>query len=160
MISLVRVDDRLLHGQIVCAWAPHMGADYLVVASDEAAGDSLTRDIIASCSHKDLAVEVKKIDEVVGGCAANDDETHKGILVVGNLPDAMRVYESGVEFDTLNIGNVHHDDGGRSLTPSVILNTDDDEIIEKFIELGVSIDIRNVPSSSPLEYRARGADGG
>ena len=157
MISLVRVDDRLLHGQIVCAWAPHVAADYLVVASDEAAGDSLTRDIIASCSHEDLAVEVKKIDEVIDDCSSGDD-AHKGILVVGNLPDAMRVYESGVEFDTLNIGNIHHDDGGRSLTPSVILNTDDDEIIERFIKLGVSIDIRNVPSSSPLKYRARGDD--
>ncbi len=150
----------MLHGQIVCAWAPYVAADYLVVASDEAAGDSLTRDIIASCAHEDLAVEVKKIDEVIGGDALDDDEAHKGILVVGSLADAMRVYESGVEFDTLNIGNIHHDNDGRSLTPSVILNTNDDEIIEKFIELGVSIDIRNVPSSSPLEYRARGADGG
>ena len=156
MISLVRVDDRLLHGQIVCAWAPHVGADTLVVASDEAAGDSFVKDIIGSCSHKGLSVEVTKIDEVAGDLVTESNATHKVILIVGDLNDAMRVYESGVKFDVLNIGNVHHDDGGRSLTPSVILDTADDEIIERFMDLGVSIDIRNVPSSDPCKYRARG----
>lgn len=160
MISLVRVDDRLLHGQIVCAWAPHMGADTLVVASDAAAGDSLVRDIIESCAHKGLSVGVVKIDEVADELAVNGGPSHKVILIVGDLVDAMRVYESGVKFEALNIGNVHHDDGGRSLTPSVVLNTADDEIIERFIGLGVAIDIRNVPSSQPYEYRTRGDDEG
>jgi PTS system mannose-specific IIB component len=162
MISLVRVDDRLLHGQIVCAWAPHIGADSLVVASDVAAGDSLVRDIIASCAHQGLSVEVMKIDEVAGGLATDGETAHKVILIVGDLADAMRVYESGVEFDNLNIGNVHHDDGGsgRSLTPSVVLNIADDEIIERFMKLGVKIDIRNVPSCHPYKYMARGDDGG
>jgi mannose/fructose/N-acetylgalactosamine-specific phosphotransferase system component IIB len=137
-----------------------VGADSLVVASDEAAGDSLVRDIIGSCAHKGLSVEVKKIDEVAGDLVSSGDAAHKVILIVGDLNDAMRVYESGVKFDVLNIGNVHHDDGGRSLTPSVVLDTADDEIIGRFMDLGVSIDIRNVPSSYPCKYRARGDDDG
>jgi len=45
MISMVRVDDRLLHGQILCAWVPHVQADTMIVASDEAAADALAREI-------------------------------------------------------------------------------------------------------------------
>ena len=41
MVILVRVDDRLLHGQIICSWVPYLKADSLIVCSDEAASDKL-----------------------------------------------------------------------------------------------------------------------
>ncbi len=157
MISLVRVDDRLLHGQIICAWVPHLGANYLIVASDEAAGNSLASDIIGSCARKDLSIDVKRIDDVAGDPAVDGGRAHKVILIVADLTDAMRLYDNGLKFKALNIGNIHHDDGGRAVTSAVILNRDDDEIIEKFLSLGVSIDIRDVPASASCKYRARGA---
>ncbi len=156
MISLVRVDDRLLHGQIICAWVPHLGADYLIVASDEAAGDSLARDVLGSCARKGLSIDVKRIDDIAGNPDVDNGAAHKAILIVADLTDAMRIYDNGFKFKVLNIGNVHHDDGGRAFTPAVILNREDDEIIERFLCLGVSIDIRDVPASDPCKYRARG----
>ncbi len=156
MISMVRVDDRLLHGQIICAWVPHLGADHLIVASDEAAGDSLARDVIGSCARKDLSIDVKRIDDIAGDRAVDGGRAHMVILIVADLTDAMRIYDNGLKFKALNIGNIHHDDGGRALTSSVILNREDDGIIERFLYLGVSIDIRDVPASDPCKYRARG----
>jgi mannose/fructose/N-acetylgalactosamine-specific phosphotransferase system component IIB len=134
-----------------------MGADCLIVASDEAAGDSLVKDIIGSCARKDLSIEVKRIDDIAGDRAVDDGREHKVILIVADLTDAMRIYDNGLKFKVLNIGNIHHDDGGRAVTPAVILNREDDEIIEKFLCLGVSIDIRDVPASDPCKYRARGS---
>ncbi|MBI5468862.1 MAG: PTS sugar transporter subunit IIB [Deltaproteobacteria bacterium] len=150
MLTLVRVDDRLLHGQIICAWVPFVKADSLVVASDEAAGDSLISDIIESCGCKSLSVNVENIDDAVKCVKRSDKE--RVILIVGNLADAMRVYEQGLRFTTLNLGNIHHEDSGRKITPSVIVNREDEEIIGKFRSLGVSIEIRDVPASSASPY--------
>ncbi len=150
MLTLVRVDDRLLHGQIICAWVPFVKADSLVVASDEAAGDTLISEIIESCGCKSLSVNVKNIDDAVKCVKRTDKE--RVILIVGNLADAMRVYEQGLRFTTLNLGNIHHEDSGRKITPSVIVNREDEEIIGKFRSLGVSIEIRDVPASSASPY--------
>lgn len=154
MINLVRVDDRLLHGQIICSWVPFVDADTLVIASDEAAGDELTREIITSCAHEHLSVRVTGVDEVAGelvsGGGGGDERT---ILIFGDLRDAMRVYEGGLRFTRINIGNVHHGDGGRELSPSVILNREDEAILKRFAEMGVDIDIRDVPTSDPAEFR-------
>lgn len=151
MITFVRVDDRLLHGQIICAWVPHVKADSLIVASDEAAGDSLVSEIMGACSCDGLSVDVCGVDSV----ADRTNHGRKAILILGSLSDAMRAYEGGVKFTALNIGNVHHEENGRRVAPSVILSAEDDLIIEKFISLGVAIDIRDVPAGTPAKYTPR-----
>jgi len=155
MVIMIRVDDRLLHGQIICTWVPYVKANSLVVASDEAAEDSLVKDIMGSCAHQDLSVEVVGVDaaarEVHDGCF----NEARAILIVGDLRDAMRLYDEGVRFTTLNIGNLHHEEGGRMLTPSVIVDDEDEDLIERFVSLGVDIDIRAVPASPPGAYVSR-----
>lgn len=156
MITLIRVDDRLLHGQIVCTWVPFVRANALIVASDEAASDSLVRDIMASCGYEGLSVAVESIDEVVRHISSGGDGDSRTILVVGGLKDAMRIYEAGMKFETLNIGNIHHGDNGRTLSPSVIIDCEDEAIIERFERMGVRIDIRDVPTSVAVVYSRGG----
>lgn len=156
MLILVRVDDRLLHGQIICAWVPFIKADSLVVASDEAAEDGMIREIIESCGCKGLNVHVKKIRDAIDYTARSSSSEERLILILGDLKDARRIYREGMKFSSLNLGNIHHgddDDSGRKITPSVILNEEDERIIEEFTELGVAIEIRDVPSSAPAVYR-------
>ena len=155
MIVLVRVDDRLLHGQIVCSWVPYIKANSLIIASDAAAGDSIVRGIMASCGHGGLSVEVESVDDVIRYIPAGADGDSKAILIVGELGDAMRIYEAGMRFRSLNIGNIHHEQDGRTLSPSVIINGEDEAIIERFEDAGVKIDIRDVPTSVAVAYARR-----
>lgn len=155
MVIMVRVDDRLLHGQIICAWVPDIKAESLVVVSDEAAGDELAREIICSCAHKGLGVEVMGVAEAVREGADGAFDDLRAIVIVGGLTDAMRLYREGMRFTSLNIGNIHHVQGGRMLTPSVIVDPDDEAVIAEFQSLGVEIDIRAVPASQPGSFAAK-----
>ncbi|MBI5642448.1 MAG: PTS sugar transporter subunit IIB [Deltaproteobacteria bacterium] len=154
MVILVRVDDRLLHGQIICAWVPYTKADSLIVASDEAARDSLVSEIISSCGHKGLTVCVKSIKDAIEHISSGECGS-KAILILGDLKDAMRIYEDGFRFDKINLGNIHHEDDGREITPSIIINEEDEEIMRRFEGLGVAIDIRDVPASASVSYELR-----
>lgn len=153
MIILVRVDDRLLHGQIICSWVPYLKADALIVASDNAAGDVLTNQIMQACSCNELTVNVLKIDDAVQ-CVRSSawSGSARVILVVGDIKDAVRLYDGGVNFTSLNLGNVHHGQGGRAVTASVILSREDEEYIGRLESMGVSIDIRDVPGREPARY--------
>lgn len=153
MIILVRVDDRLLHGQIICSWVPYLKADALIVASDDAAGDALTNQIMQACSCNELTVNVMKLDDAVkcamsGACNGGA----RVALIVGSIKDAVRLYEGGVSFTSLNLGNVHHEEGGRAVTASVILSREDEDYISRFESMGVTIDIRDVPDRAPVKY--------
>ncbi|WKZ33900.1 MAG: PTS sugar transporter subunit IIB [Thermodesulfobacteriota bacterium] len=149
MLILIRVDDRLLHGQVICSWVPFTRADALIVASDEAAGDRLAADIIAACGCDELSVHVKSVSEAVLSLSGLSEK--RVMLVVGDLKDAMRLYEAGTRFKALNLGNIHHE-GGRRITPSIIVNKEDEEIMERFEAMGVELEIRDVPRSAPVTY--------
>lgn len=160
MISLVRVDDRLLHGQIICAWVPHVEANALIVASDEVASNGLVREIMGACACEELKVTVLKVDDAVEKIKKDGDNHDRVILVFGSLADAMRFYEHGVKFMALNIGNIHHVEHGRKIAPSVIVDEQDEDIMERFVALGVAIDIRDVPASASVRFCAQSADEG
>ena len=96
----------------------------------------------------------------MGLLKANPGGQDRIILVFGSLADAMRFYEHGVKFKALNIGNIHHMEHGRKITPSVIVDEQDEDIMERFVALGVAIDIRDVPASASARFWAQGADEG
>ncbi len=152
MIKLVRVDDRFLHGQTLYAWVPFVKADLVVIASDEVDRDAVRRVIMGASSDRDLRVMVKGVKDAAKEVCKKSLAESRVILVVSGPGDAMRLYNEGLRFTSLNIGNVHHTDDGRAVSRSVILNREDEEIIKEFERLGVEIDIRDVPTSSPAHY--------
>ena len=155
MVVLVRVDDRLVHGQVVATWVPHVRADTIIVASDEAAGSRIRSMAIGSCGYQGLCIVVKPVGEAVSTALGDGFGGSRMILLVGGLSDAMRLYEHGLSFTDLNVGNIHHDAGGRRITPSVTLNADDEGLLDSFDELGVRVDFRSVPTSRPLFSKRR-----
>ncbi len=159
MILLVRVDDRLLHGQVLGAWVPFMDADFLIIASDESASDSFRTAVMSACGDQHLRVLIKRIEDVMDEVEEEDLREARGILIVSDLKDAMRLYDKGLRFTSLNIGNIHHSNDGRRLSRSVIINREDEEIIERFESFGVEIDIRDIPTRPPVPYEKRGLRG-
>ncbi|VAW38163.1 hypothetical protein MNBD_DELTA02-155 [hydrothermal vent metagenome] len=152
---LVRVDDKLLHGQVLGAWAPSLGAKLLIVASDEVAGDSFRSAVMRACAEQDLEVLVSPVDEVAGAITGGTLDASQAILVVSAISEAYRLYEQGLRFSKLNIGNVHHKEDGRKICLSVILDPNDEDLIERFEDAGVEIDIRDLPTREPVEYVKR-----
>ncbi len=152
MINFVRVDDRLLHGQIICAWAPFYNAEMLVVASDNAASDELLKGILLSCASEGFGVEVVEVGAAAKMLLNGTYLDKRLILVVGNLEDALRLFDEGVHFRSLNLGNLHHEDGGRTLSASVTIDAEDESVLTKLVARGVSVEVRDVPTSQAIPY--------
>ncbi len=152
---LVRVDDKLLHGQVLGAWAPSLGANLLIVASDEVAGDSFRASVMRACAERELDVVVSPVDDVVRDILSGKLDADEAILVVSSIGDAYRLHEQGLVFSSLNIGNVHHKEDGRKICLSVILDPHDEDLIERFEEADILIDIRDIPLREPIEYEKR-----
>lgn len=155
---LVRVDDKLLHGQVLGAWVPSLGASLLIVASDEVAGDSFRSSVMRACAEQGLDVVVSSVDDVAKDILSYKLDDSGSIIVVSSIRDAYRLYEKGLRFGKLNIGNVHHKEDGRKICLSVILDPEDEDLIERFEEGGVKIEIRDLPTREPVEYEKRCSD--
>lgn len=158
MNLFVRVDDRLLHGQVLCSWVPYKNIDTLLVASDSVSKDAFQSAVMSSCGGDELAVIVDDLSDAVRDLSSDKLKDSNVMVVVTTLQDAKKLYDDGVDFKEINIGNlcphVNDDEEARAISKFVLLSEDDESLLKSFINLGVEIDIRPLPDSEKVEYKS------
>jgi PTS system mannose-specific IIB component len=148
LIALVRVDNRLIHGQVVEAWLPALHATRILVADDEAAGSPLTRAAMGLAVPAPVKVEIVPIAKA--DFAAAQASPERTLVLLRDVHDAMRARELGLSFSALNLGNVHFASGRVQVSSSVFLSPAELEALRRLSGAGVQIDLRPVPKEKPL----------
>jgi mannose/fructose/N-acetylgalactosamine-specific phosphotransferase system component IIB len=151
-VALVRVDSRLVHGQIIEAWVPHVHADALVVLNDGAAGSALTTSIIEMCVPKTLRVVVAPVAEAGAVGARPDLADATAIVLVATAKDALAAHEAGLAFSRLNLGNLHFSPGKRQVSTCVSLGEEDRVAFGALEARGVAIEAQAVPRDRARPY--------
>jgi len=151
-IALVRVDNRLVHGQVLEAWVPALAAQGILVADDETASSPLSRAAMALAIPKKIALHVAKVAEAAAmlrpdGAGAPGPRT---LILVRNVRDAVALREQGAHLPHLNLGNVHFSQGRVQVTPTVYLDTAEIEALEQLGATGTQIEARAVPAEPPV----------
>jgi PTS system mannose-specific IIB component len=150
VIALVRVDNRLLHGQILETWIPRLRIEEVVIADDEAAGSELARAAMTLCVPPELTIRVLPVAEVPwADLAASPRRTLVLVRDVEALSRARGGGLSPVVAPTLNLGNVHFGPGRRPVTPSVFLAGPEVEILRELARAGFALEARAIPSETP-----------
>ncbi|BCS87242.1 PTS sugar transporter subunit IIB [Pseudodesulfovibrio sediminis] len=151
---LVRIDNRLIHGQIIETWLPYIGAKNVIVANDELANDVLQQEIMSLAipgTVESSFVTVETLTEAVNG-SRSDGSTDDIIILFSSCADAKRAFDSGFDFSVLNIGNVHYSPGKKQVSPSVALSDEDETCLRHLNRKGVELDFRCVPND-PIQAR-------
>ncbi len=150
MIALVRVDNRLLHGQILETWIPRLGIGEVVVADDEAAASPLARAAMMLCVPPDLPARIVTVREVPWASLA---ASRAPVLVlVRDVAALVAARGAGLRpgmAPAVNLGNVHFAPGRRPVTPSVFLSGDEVDALRALAAEGFRIEARAIPSEPP-----------
>lgn len=144
-IILTRIDNRLIHGQVATQWTSSIGANLLVVANDEVAGNPMRQklmDMAAPQSAGTRYFTLQKTIDVIHKAA----DRQKIFLIVENPQDVLTLVEGGVPIKKVNIGNMHMADGKVQAVGSVAVDKNDIEAFQKLKERGVELEVRRVPS--------------
>jgi PTS system mannose-specific IIB component len=163
VIALVRVDNRLLHGQILEAWLPRLGARRVVVADDQSTRSPLARQAMTLCLPPDLPAAVAPVEAVDWDELAARPEPV--LVLVRDVADLARAASSGMTprlAPRVNVGNVHFAEGRRPVTPSVFLTVEEADTLGRLAAAGYDVELRAIPSDAPLasgEIAARVRDG-
>jgi mannose/fructose/N-acetylgalactosamine-specific phosphotransferase system component IIB len=150
VIALVRVDNRLLHGQILEAWIPRLGVREVVVADDEAAADELARSAMTLCVPPDLPARVAAVKDVPWRELAA--APHRVLVLVRDVAALARARQGGLTpgiARRVNLGNVHFGSGRRPVTPSVFLAGPEIETLRALAAEGFEIEARAIPAEPP-----------
>lgn len=143
----VRVDNRLIHGQIIESWLPYTKSRTIVVANDEVSADPLRQEIMGLAipnNVEKIFVDVENAHEFMANAYADDEPDV--LVLFANCGDARRAHESGLAFKALNLGNLHYGPGKEQVCAHVALDGDDCSCLHYFDGIGVELDFRCVPN--------------
>ncbi len=140
----VRVDNRLIHGQIIETWLPFTKSRRIVVANDDVAGDLLRQDIMQLAIPQDIDAVFVAVEHAL--MALPPQRPEDAMVLFASCCDARRAFESGLPVASLNIGNLHYGPGKRQICAHVALSPDDEVCLEFFTDQGVRLDFRCVPN--------------
>lgn len=152
-IALVRVDNRLIHGQILEAWVPHTKSSAIIVVDDHVASDFFRETVIKMAVPREVDVTISSVEDFASHFKFRRGSGKKTIVLFSCLADALRSFRSGFVFDRLNIGNVNCEECLKQCSPSVMLGEEDVAAIRTLMDKGVNIDIRCVPREKPVNIR-------
>lgn len=143
---LHRVDDRLIHGQVVIAWGHHLHPRRLWVVDAAAAADAWERDLLRSAA-PDLDVRV--VDVASAADAWGEEATAEGgaILLVRDLAGALALVEAGAEIPSFNLGGLHYAPGKTRVNDYVFLDDADRAAARALLARGVGLVVQDVPAS-------------
>ena len=152
-IVLVRVDDRLIHGQILESWIPFIKAECVVVANDALAGDQFQRAILSMAIPDRIKIRIVTVEET--RVLTGDPELSglSGLVIVSSLLDAYRLWKADVEYRVLNIGNMKGLETSRQISFSVWLSDEDEDMIREMISQGLAVNLQSVPREREIDIR-------
>ncbi|UCE01664.1 MAG: PTS sugar transporter subunit IIB [Candidatus Latescibacterota bacterium] len=152
--TLLRIDDRLLHGQVLLGWASSWRPERVVLASDEVAQDAERSAFYTSLAEGDYDIEVVPVTTAAAALSEPRPPT-RALYVVGRAADARRLVELGARIDQINVGGMHHAPGRKRLLDYVHLSEQDARDLRALLERGVRLEARDLPGARgvPIDRR-------
>lgn len=150
-IVLVRVDDRLIHGQILEGWLPSTRAQEVLVANDALACDVMQKMIMQTAMPYPIRLIVDSVDQIAALLVDSEEGDVRRMVIVDNPIDALRLKRAGVQFDHLNLGNLSSGKFTTYLSRSVVVGDECLKALCNIVEEGVRVHIQSVPFEKAID---------
>lgn len=141
-----RIDDRLIHGQVVIAWGGRLHPRRILIADDDAAANPWEKDLLGSAA-PGIEVEVVPLAEAAQRYAAEAARDGGAFLIVRDLAAALRLVALGAAVPAFTLGGLHYAPGKEKVNDYVYLDANDRRAARALLDCGVRLDVQDVPAS-------------
>jgi mannose/fructose/N-acetylgalactosamine-specific phosphotransferase system component IIB len=148
-LCLVRIDDRLIHGQVVLGWARALKPDRIVVANDRIAANSWERKFYTSSVPPNIRVSFLGLEETARQLLNNLFRNESVMILVESVQDVHAIVEFGVTLEEVNVGGLHYREGAHELLPYVFLTDEDKVYLRDLVKRGVRLTAQDIPGNTP-----------
>jgi len=149
MVTIMRIDDRLVHGQIVTKWIKEANAKMIVVADDIVAGDDMLATIMKMGVPAGVTLKILTLDDAVAYSLSVETASVNILLLVRSPKNARMLLEKGIRMDTINLGNISNtkcEEKRSRVQLNMYPTPSDADEIRKIAAMGVRLESRAVPS--------------
>ncbi|MDT9587102.1 MAG: PTS mannose transporter subunit IIAB [Candidatus Arsenophonus melophagi] len=150
-IALARIDDRLIHGQVVTRWTKETKVKRIIVVNNEIAKDQIRSTLLKQVAPPGITAHVIDIEKCIRIYNNPKYAGERVMLLFTNPADVLCLVESGVEINSVNIGGMAYCDGKTRVSNVIAINNEDIEAFKKLSKRGIELEARQVFSDHKLD---------
>ena len=145
-IELVRIDDRMLHGQVVSTWLKDYGIEQVLIINDKAANDPIQKSVAGLAAPKEVKVHLFGVDQFIG-ILKKTPIKRKTMLIFTTSTDVLKLVENGLDISAVNVGGMRYNESRKRLSKAVSVTPEEEEAFKKLIEKDIKVFIQMIPKS-------------
>ena len=145
-IELVRIDDRMLHGQVVSTWLKDFGIEQVLIINDKAANDPIQKSIAGLAAPKEVKVHLFGVDQFID-ILKKTPIKRKTMLIFTTSTDVLKLVENGLDIKEINVGGMRYNENRTRLSKAVSVTSEEEEAFRKLIERNIKVFIQMIPKS-------------
>mgnify|MGYP001593698147 CR=1 FL=1 len=153
-VTLLRVDDRLIHGQVVEGWVPFLKVDLVIVVSDAAASDEIQTALMKMALPATVGLLVLPVAKAAEVLISSQVSARKALVLVPGPTEALALIEKGVVVDHINVGGLHYTVGKVQLGRALFLDEKDRLALCALAARGVRLEGRALPADAEEDLAA------
>lgn len=153
-IELARIDDRFIHGQVLTKWVKLRPVERIIIVSDDVANDDMRKTLVLSVAPTNVKASAVTVDKMVRAYNSPKYENVPVMLLFEGPEDIVRLVEGGVPLKEVNVGGMRFEKDRKQITKSVSVSPEDVEAFRKLKELGVKLELRQLPGDSSVDFSA------
>lgn len=152
IINLVRIDDRLIHGQVTTVWTKEAKAERIIVVSDEVAHDEIRSTLVKQAAPPGIKVSVVTIEKAAAVYNNVKYENDTVFYLFTNPTDVLHLIEVGVPIKDVNIGGMSFKPGKKQITKAVSVDEHDVSAFRKMNNMGVNLCLKVVITDPTVDF--------
>lgn len=159
-IQLYRIDDRLIHGQVVVGWGQPHNIRFLVLVDDLVASSDWEKELYRMAVPPEMEIYFADVDAAIGDHARYASDPRPGILITGDIASMLRLVKGVKAIGSVNLGGIHHRAGRAEKVRYVFLTPDEEDQLRALEASGVEVTAQDVPTARarPLAEVLEGGD--
>lgn len=151
-ITAVRIDGRLIHGQVANLWAPKLNISRIMVVDNEVAKNDIEKQGLKLATPNGIQLSVLSIETAAKNILDNRYAS-QSVLIISRAPKPiLELIDRGVDIDKINIGNMSQNSDTQKITKSVNVDEKDIEIFEELSSRGIILSHQMVPNSKEEDF--------
>jgi PTS system mannose-specific IIB component/fructoselysine and glucoselysine-specific PTS system IIB component len=156
-IVLCRIDDRLIHGQVVIGWGRPLGIDLIILVDDQVAGSAWEQELYRMAVAPEIDVKFVTVAQATAEMEDWQANGKRGLVLTGDLETMAALHAASPEvIHRINLGGIHHRAGRRERLPFVYLTDQELRALFALEEKGAVITAQDLPTSTPVALRSLG----
>lgn len=151
-LALTRVDNRLIHGQVIVKWSRIANGNRILIVDDELAKDAFMVTVYQMAAPDGVSVEIRSTQQAADAFAANGFGSGRLMLLFRTVDAASRAYGLGLHFPSLQLGGIPQEPGRKKVVSAVSLNASEVAQLKELSTRGVAVTAQVIPEESLLDF--------